>query len=405
MPELNKIVVIGAGQAGISAAAKLRSLGFAGELILIGEEPELPYQRPPLTKKFLLGELPRERLYIKPAAFYEDQNITVISNVRVESIVPDDRSLVLSNGEKCSWDKLVVTTGSVPMDLPASFQPVPSSVQTIRSLADIDRLQPRFSENKRLLIVGGGYIGLEIAAVAASCGLEVTLVELQDRLLKRVASTETATYFHELHEKHGVNIRTSTSLAALAGADGDTLEATFDDGSSQIVDLTVLGIGIRPDVTLAESAGLEIENGISVDAFGQTSNPDIYAAGDCTSFVYKGRRVRLESVQNAIDQAEKVAEAIMGEATAYDPVPWFWSDQYDTKLQIAGLNTGFDQTVVRAGARENSQSVWYFSGEQFLAVDAMNDPKSYMTGRKWLMAGINPDAARIASGVDLKECV
>ncbi|MGI9380842.1 MAG: NAD(P)/FAD-dependent oxidoreductase [Methyloligellaceae bacterium] len=405
MPELNKIVVIGAGQAGISAVSKLRALGFTGDVTLIGEEPELPYQRPPLTKKFLLGELPRERLYIKPAAFYQDQNIKTISGVRVEAIAPEDKSLVLSNGEKCDWDKLIVTTGSLPLSLPASFQPVPSSVQMIRSLADIDKLQPRFLENKHLLVVGGGYIGLEIAAVASSCGLKVTLVELQDRLLKRVAAAETATYFHDLHEGHGVNIRTSTSLTALEEADDDKLVAKFDDGSSSTVDLIVLGIGIRPNVALAESAGLEIDNGICVGEFGQTSNSDIYAAGDCASFLYKGRRVRLESVQNAIDQAEKVAETIMGESSPYDPVPWFWSDQYDTKLQIAGLNTGFDRTIVRVGTHENSQSVWYYHGDQFLAVDAMNDPRSYMTGRKWLMEGKNPDADRIASGVDLKECV
>ncbi|MEE4346957.1 MAG: FAD-dependent oxidoreductase, partial [Paracoccaceae bacterium] len=248
---------------------------------------------------------------------------------------------------------------------------------------------------RRALIVGGGYIGLEAAAVAAKRGLQVTLVKMADRILQRVAAPETSDYFRALHQSHGVTIREGVGLDRLLG-EGHVTGARLSDGTELDVDLVIVGVGIAPATALAEAAGLEIENGIKVDARGQTSDPAIWAAGDCASFPWKAARIRLESVPNAIDQAECVAENIMGAGRDYVAKPWFWSDQYDVKLQIAGLNAGYDRTVVRPGDKPGSQSVWYFRGDALLAVDAMNDPRAYMIGKRLVEAGQSPSPAAVA---------
>jgi 3-phenylpropionate/trans-cinnamate dioxygenase ferredoxin reductase subunit len=259
-------------------------------------------------------------------------------------------------------------------------------------------------EGRNVLIVGGGYIGLEAAAVCASKGMKVTLIEAAERILQRVACRETSDWFRELHKAHGVTILEDTGLERLTGEEGRVQEAHLGDGTTLKADFVLVGIGIMPNSELAEEAGLNVDGGISVDAHCRTSDPDIYAAGDCAFFPYRDAGTRLESVQNAIDQAECAADNINGEERIYLPFPWFWSDQYDVKLQIAGLNRGYDKIVVRLGEREGSVSHFYFDGDTFLAVDAMNDPRTYMVGKKMLEAGKNISPAQAADrSLQLKE--
>ncbi len=398
---MSRIVVVGAGQAGSSLSAKLRDLSHEGEIVMIGAEPQVPYQRPPLSKKYLMGEMELERLFLRPAQFYADAGIDLRLNTKVDSIDPSARTLTLGS-ETLSYDKLALTTGSDPIRLPAAIGGTLKGVFTVRDLADIDAMAPYCVAGKRVLIVGGGYIGLEAAAVCASRGLEVVLVEMADRILQRVASKATSDYFRALHQSHGVDIRESTGLETLLGED-HVSSARLSDGSALEIDFAVIGIGIRPATGLAEAAGLKIDNGIAVDGLGQTSDAHIYAAGDCTSFPYKGERLRLESVPNAIDQAEATAAAMLGGTDDYVAKPWFWSDQYDAKLQIAGLNTGFDATYLRPGERDGAQSIWYYKGRELLAVDAMNDPRAYMVAKRLIEAGRSADSARVVDpATDLK---
>jgi 3-phenylpropionate/trans-cinnamate dioxygenase ferredoxin reductase subunit len=399
---MGHIIVIGAGQAGASCCAKLRTLGYEGELTLIGAETVPPYQRPPLSKAYLLGEMEKERLYLRPESYYADQNITLKLGQAVTAINPADKTLNLS-GETLSYDELVLTTGSDPRHLPASIGGELEGVYVVRDLSDVDAMAPEFTKDRHVLIVGGGYIGLEAAAVASKLGLKVTLLEMADRILQRVAAPETSDYFRELHISKGVDIREGLGLDRLLG-DERVTGASLTDGSQIDVDFVIAGVGILPADHLASNAGIEIENGIKTNAFGQTSDPHIWAAGDCASYPAGGIQRRLESVQNAIDQSELVAENILGAGKSYDPKPWFWSDQYDVKLQIAGLNIGFDKVVTRAGDKDGAVSHWYYDGDKLLAVDAMNDPRAYMVGKRLIEAGKSPSSEAIASPkTDLKE--
>jgi 3-phenylpropionate/trans-cinnamate dioxygenase ferredoxin reductase subunit len=391
---MTHVVVIGAGQAGSSLVAKLRNSGFDGQVTLIGAEPVPPYQRPPLSKAYLLGDMTLDRLFLRPESFYGEHGIDLRLNTRVTGIDRAARHVHLGE-EVIAYDHLVLTTGSDPRRLPASIGGALGGVFVVRDLADVDAMAPHVVAGRRALIVGGGYIGLEAAAVAAKRGLQVTLVEMADRILQRVAAPETSDYFRALHQSHGVTIREGVGLDRLLG-DGQVTGARLSDGTELAADLVIVGVGISPATGLAEAAGLEIENGIKVDAQGRTSDPAIWAAGDCASFPWRGARIRLESVPNAIDQAECVAENIMGAAKDYVAKPWFWSDQYDVKLQIAGLNAGYDRTLVRAGDKPGSQSVWYFRGHDLLAVDAMNDPRAYMIGKRLIEAGQSPSPEAVA---------
>ncbi|MEM8698893.1 MAG: FAD-dependent oxidoreductase [Pseudomonadota bacterium] len=380
------IVIVGAGQAAASLIAKLRGIGHDGPITLIGAEPVAPYQRPPLSKKYLLGEMERERLLLRPASWYEEQGVTCRFGETVVEIDRPAKAVVLSDGTRLSYSKLALTTGSVPRRLPAAIGGDLGGIYTVRDLADIDRMAPEFEAGRRVLIVGGGYIGLEAAAVARARGLDVLLVEMAERILNRVAAPPTADYIRALHRGHGVEIREGVGLVRLEGEERVT-SAELTDGSSVSVDFVIAGIGIMPETSLAEAAGLVIDNGIAVDDRSRSSDPDICAAGDCTSFPWQGGRLRLESVPNAIDQAENAAVNMVGGDEPYRAKPWFWSDQYDVKLQIAGLNAGWDDCVVRPGAKEGTQSVWYYRGEQLLAVDAMSDARSYMIGKRVIEAG------------------
>ena len=396
---MSGIVVIGAGQAGASLVAKLRALGHAGAITLIGDEPVPPYQRPPLSKGYLKGEMALERLFLRPESFYAEQGITLKLGSPVTGIDPAARQVHLGD-MVLGYDQLALTTGAVPRLLPSGIGGALDGVYPVRRLADIDAMAPEFRPGRRVLIVGGGYIGLEAAAVARQKGLAVTLIEAAPRILQRVAAPETSDYMRALHAAKGVNIIEGCALARLTG-EGRVDGAELADGQRLSADFVIMGIGITPDSVLARGAGLVLDNGIAVDEMGRTSDPHVWAAGDCASFPYHGGRIRLESVQNAIDQAEAVAANMLGADTGYVPQPWFWSDQYDLKLQIAGLNTGYDRVVVRPGAA--AQSHWYFAGDRFLAVDAMNDPRAFMLGKRLLAAGRSPDPAVLADpGADLK---
>ncbi|SMY08407.1 NAD(P)/FAD-dependent oxidoreductase [Flavimaricola marinus] len=384
---MTHFVVIGAGQAGASLVAKLRTEGFDGQITLVGSEPVPPYQRPPLSKAYLLGEMEEERLYLRPAAFYEDHDITLRLSATAESIDPAARTVTLADGEVLSYDALALTTGSHPRTLPAAIGGTLAGVYTMRDLADADAMAPELIEGRRVLIIGGGYIGLEAAAVCAKRGLEVTVVEMADRILQRVACPETSDYFRDLHTAQGVTVREGIGLTALTG-EGRVTGATLSDGSQIDVDFAVVGVGILPGTALAEAAGLTLDNGISTDPHCRTSDPHIWAAGDCASCLFEGNRIRLESVGNAIDMAEVAAQSMMGKDVSYTPAPWFWSDQYDCKLQIAGLNAGYDAVYVKETGEARSH--WYYRGGRLIAVDAMNDARNYMIGKRLIEAGKSP---------------
>lgn len=394
------VVVVGAGQAGAACVAKLRNGGFDGEITLIGAEPNPPYQRPPLSKAYLLGDMSLERLYLRPQSFYAEERIEMILGDPVTEVDAGERTVTHGN-QVVDYDHLVLATGSAPRRLPSSIGGDLKGVHVVRTLWDVDHIAPEFAPGRRVLIVGGGYIGLEAAAVAAKKGLQVALVEAAPRILQRVACAETADYFRKLHGDNGVAIAEGVGLDHLVGDKGRVAGAVLSDGRTLDIDFAIAGVGITPETALAEAAGCRIDNGIWTDARGRTSVEGIWAAGDCTSFPYKGGRIRLESVPNAIDQAELVAENIMGAGRDYVAKPWFWSDQYDVKLQIAGLNTGYDRVVTRAG--EGAVSFWYYGGDTLLAVDAMNDPRAYMVGKRLIEAGKSPPADAVAdASVELK---
>ena len=396
---MDHVVVIGAGQAGASCVAKLRNGGFEGRITLIGAEPAPPYQRPPLSKAYLMGDMPKERLFLRPEAFYAEHEIDLRLGTEVSAIDVAAQT-VTAGDDVLAYTHLVLATGSVPRRLPVAIGGDLDGVFVVRDLADVDAMAPRFVSGARVLIVGGGYIGLEAASVASKLGLDVVLVEMADRILQRVAAPETSDYFRALHGAHGVDIREGVGLDRLTG-EGAVSGAALTDGSTLDVDFVIVGVGIAPGTGLAQTAGITTDNGIATDAQGRTSAPHVWAAGDCASFPYRGGRIRLESVPNAIDQAECVAENIMGAGKDYVARPWFWSDQYDVKLQIAGLNTGYDRVVTRDGG--TAKSFWYFKGDTLLAVDAANDPRGYMIGKRLIEAGKSPDAAVIAdASSDLK---
>lgn len=400
------ILVIGAGQAGASAAARLRAGGYDGPLTLIGEEAVAPYQRPPLSKDYLKGAMGLDRLLLRNEGFYAENGITLRLGAPVAGIDRVAKTVALGD-ERLPYDQLILTTGSRPRRLPAAMGGDLAGVHVVRTLADIDAMAPDFAQGRRVLIVGGGYIGLEAAAVAAEKGLRATLVEAAPRILQRVAAPEVSEYFRALHRAHGVEIIEGVGLTRLTGA-GRVSGARLADGRDLAADFVILGIGIAPATALAEAAGLAVENGVAVDLRGRTSDPAIWAAGDCASFPWQGGRLRLENVQNAIDQAECVADNILGADRDYAPEPWFWSDQYDAKLQIAGLSTGHDSLVSRPGPAPDAgkapqASFWYFRDGRLIAVDAINDGRAYLVGKRLIAAGKTPDRALLADpATDLK---
>ena len=395
-----RVVVIGAGQAGAALVARLRALGHTGPLSLIGDEFAPPYQRPPLSKAYLMGEMDEERLWLRAPEFYAEQDIVLRLGQPVTAIDRAAKTVHLGE-EVVPYDALVLTTGSSARKLPAAVGGALPGVYTVRTLADVDAMKPEFQPGRRVIIVGRGYIGLEAAAVAAKLGLDVTVLEMAPRILQRVASPQTSDYFRALHSTHGVKILEATGLDRILG-EGRASGVRLADSRELTADFVIAGVGILPGAALAEAAGLTLDNGIATNALGQTSDPAIWAAGDCASFPWRGGRLRLESVGNAIDMAEAVAANILGANEAYVATPWFWSDQYDCKLQIAGLNSGYDQIATRKGEGD-AVSFWYYAGDQLLAVDAMNDARAYMVGKRLIESGKSPDKAEIANpATDLK---
>lgn len=388
------IVILGAGQAAASLAAKLRALGHQGPVTVIGDEPAPPYQRPPLSKAYLLGQMGLDRLTLRAPEWWDEQAIVVHLGEPVQRI-DRERKRVLTDRGEYAYDQLALTLGATPRRLPEAMGGALPGVHVVRNIADIAALQPALQPGRRLVVIGGGYIGLEAAAVARKLGLDVTLVEAAPRILGRVAAAETADMIRDLHRSHGVTLIEGVGIARITGtgaADGVDLA----DGRHLPADLVICGIGVAPETALAEAAGLALDNGIAVDVQGRTSDPAIWAAGDCASFPTPDGRLRLESVGNAIDMAEAVAANMLGADRDYVPRPWFWSDQFDAKLQIAGLNLGHDRVVTRPG------SVWYYRGERLIAVDALNDPRAYMIGKRLIEAGRSPTPEAIAEATDLK---
>lgn len=400
----DRLVIIGAGQAAFALAAKLRALKDERPITILGDEPVAPYQRPPLSKKYLLGEMTFDRLTFRPDAWYGENNVDLRLSTPVTKIDRNARQVVLENGESLDYDTLVLATGATPRHLPPEIGGTLKGVFEVRNKADADCLAREMQPGRRLLVVGGGYIGLEAAAVARKLGLDVVLIEASERILRRVASTETADAMRAIHEEHGVEIREKTGLVQLIGEGGRVVAAELTDGSRIETDFVIVGIGVNPNDGLAAEAGLDVMAGVVVDEFARTSDPAIYAAGDCAVFPYRGQPTRLESVQNAVDQAESIAVALAGNPAPYVPQPWFWSDQYDVKLQIAGYNAGYSETLVRPGTRDGSLSIWYFRSGDFIAVDSINDARAYVAGKKMLESGITPPKeALIDPAFDLKQ--
>ena len=390
------VICIGAGQASLSCAAKLRSLGWTGAITLIGEEPHLPYQRPPLSKKYLTGEMSVERLLLRPPEWFTEQKVTCLTGQRVVAIERAAKSVTLASGEKLQYWSLLLATGCTPRRLPQAITGGLGNIHTVRDIADIDALATHFRPGSRVTVVGGGYIGLEAASVAVKAGMKVTILEAAPRILERVACQETSAYFDTLHTSHGVEIITGAKLESLRGENGAVSAAVLADGRAIACDVVIVGIGVSPNAALAADAGLAIDNGIVVDEFCRTADPDILAAGDCTSFPHRGGRLRLESVPHAIAHGEAAALTIAGQQQIYVAKPWFWSDQYDIKLQIAGLNQGYDNVVTRGPGAAGDYSVWYYKAVTLLAVDAMNAAAAYMVGKRLIESGLSvqPDRVR-----------
>lgn len=395
------ILVIGAGQAASQAVATLRSEGYGGAITMIGDEPYLPYQRPPLSKKFLKGEIERERLELKPKSFYETNAIICKLGVSATAIDRSTRSVRLQSGEILPYSKLLLATGAKVrrVNLPGADL---RNIFYLRTIGDVDLIRPHLLPGKQVALVGGGYIGLEVAAVAAKLGCVVNVIEMSSRVMARVVSEPVSAFYEAEHRKAGVILKLNAMVAGFNGRGGVLTGIQLSDGHDVGADLAIVGVGVDPNIALAESAGIACNNGIVVDAFGATNDPDIFAAGDCTSHPnpFAGGMVRLESVQNAIDQAKHAALAMIGRPTPYEEVPWFWSDQYELKLQIAGLRAGHDEQVMRGDPAKRQFAVFYLRGGlahgQVVAVESVNAIPEYMIGRKLIAGRVKLSAQKLA---------
>ncbi|MEQ8558269.1 MAG: FAD-dependent oxidoreductase [Henriciella sp.] len=388
------IVVIGGGQAGAQAIQSLRLFGYEGHITLVGDETALPYQRPPLSKAYMKGEMAEDRLYFKPAAWYEDNKVETLLSQRVEKIDRSAREVRLEHGGHLPYDALIIATGSRPRALPVEGMDL-KNVFDLRGLADVEHIQPKMIPGQKLVIIGAGYIGLEAAAVARQLGLEVTVLEMADRVLARVTSPVISEFYQDLHKEHGVDIRLGARLEKLKGEGGTVSHAVLAGGEEIEADMVLAGIGIVPNVELAADAGLAVKDGIIVDEDARTTDPRIFAAGDCTvrPLAHYARTGRLESVHNAIEQGKLAAAAIMDKPRPNIDCPWFWSDQYDIKLQIAGLSQGHDAVVVRGDKAAKKFAAFYLKNGRLIAVDAVNSPPEFIASKKLIMTGavIAPD--------------
>jgi len=390
---MNKVVIVGAGHAAGQIVASLMQKQFEGQITVLGEEPWYPYQRPPLSKKFLAGEMPAERLYYKPESFYDAANVDVQLNTKVTAINRAARSVQTATGQSFDYDHLIIATGSRPRELTLPGSRL-AGIHYLRGIDDVERIRADMAEKSRMLIVGAGYIGLEVAAVAAQLGQDVTVVEMEDRVMSRVVSPELSRFYQDVHTANGVKLRLSTGIKGFTG-DSRVTGVILENDDELAADTVVIGIGIVPNTELAADAGLDVADGIVVDDHCRTSDPQIYAVGDCTWHPNQilGIELRLESVHNALEQAKTAAGNICGGDLSYAQVPWFWSDQYELKLQIVGLSQGYDQVVIRGEMAKRSFACLYLRNGELIAVDAVNSPKDFVQSKPLIAAHakIDPD--------------
>jgi 3-phenylpropionate/trans-cinnamate dioxygenase ferredoxin reductase subunit len=404
MPQ--RLVIIGAGQAAASTIAAISKAGASMAIDLVGEEAHLPYQRPPLSKKFLAGSMQVEQLSLRPASYYAQHGVRLHLGTRAVSIDRTHRTVLLGNGETLSYDALLLALGAVARPLPIHGANLPG-ICFLRCIADVAAIRAQCAPGRRAVIVGGGYIGLEVAATLTGLGLQVTVLETVDRLMKRVVCEEVSRFYRGEHERHGVRIVLNARVDAFVG-DTAVRGVQCADGEVHPADVVLVGVGAAPSTSLAEDAGLELANGIVVDAHGRTSDPHIYAAGDCTTAPrtrYSGL-IRLESVDNAIEQANTVVAALLGGPAPKEHVPWFWSDQYETKMVIVGLAQGHDRIVLRGHPEQGAFSACYLRGRELIAIETVSSPKDQMAARQLIAARAQLDPAKIVDrDVALKDCV
>jgi 3-phenylpropionate/trans-cinnamate dioxygenase ferredoxin reductase component len=401
------IVIAGGGQAAVQTVDTLRRKGFAGKLTIVGDEPYLPYQRPPLSKKYLAGALERERLLIRPPPYYTEHRIDTHPGRRVSAIAPREQHVRLDDGRVLAYDALVLATGSRARRLAVPGGEL-AGVHYLRSIADADRIRAASAAGGRALIIGGGYIGLEVGATLRELQMEVTVLEMTARVMSRVTCPQVSAFYEAEHARHGVRIHCDETLRALHADPhtGRVRAALTESGREYPADLVIIGAGVVPADELARAAGLECENGVVTDGFCRTSDPSIWAAGDCASHLNRqyGRHLRLESVDNAFEQGTTVALNLLGQPTPHDKVPWFWSDQFDLKLIIVGLAHGYDQVLVRGRPAERSFSACYLRGGELIAIDTVNAPRDQMAARKLIGTHARPNPEKLADpAVPLKD--
>lgn len=400
------VVIVGAGHGGAQCGIALRQNGFSGTIAMIGREPEPPYERPPLSKEYFAREKSFERLYIRPPQFWQEKEIDLVLGIEVTAVDPKARQVTLSNGETLEYGALVWAAGGDPRRLPVPGGEL-AGVHPVRTRADCDQLMGEIDGGVRdIAVIGGGYIGLEAAAVLTKLGCKVTLLEALPRVLARVAGPELSEFYEAEHRAHGVDLRTGVTVEALEG-EGRVTGVRLGDGEVIAADAVIVGIGIVPAVGPLLAAGAAGANGVDVDELCRTSLPDVYAIGDCAAFAADyadGMVMRVESVQNANDQATCVAKALCGDPQPYHAFPWFWSNQYDLRLQTAGISAGYDATVVRGDPAQRSFSVVYLKGGRVIALDCVNAVKDYVQGRKLVEARAHPDLGLLAdASVPLKD--
>ena len=403
---ISTILIIGGGQAGAQAVDTLRREGYKGRLILVGDEPHLPYQRPPLSKKFLSGDMAADRLPFRHQAFYDEHGVELKLGVRAVALRPAERRVALSDGTEVLYDRLLLCLGAVSRQLTCPGAQL-QGVHYLRAMADVPAIQAALKPGCRAVVIGGGYIGLETAATARGKGCLVTVLEMADRIMNRVVASGVSAYFEQEHRAHGVHILCNARVVRLEGV-GRVERVVCADGSTFETDLLVVGVGAMANMQLAMDAGLPCENGIVVNEFCRTSDSAIFAAGDCTNHpsVRFEARVRLESVDNAFEQAKTAALNMLDRPTAHDRIPWFWSDQFDNKLLIVGLSQGYDQQVVRGDPALRSFSVCYLKGGELIALEAINNAKDYMVARKLIAERARPNLDKLADAhIALKDAV
>ena len=378
------VAIVGAGQAAFQAAVTLRQEGYAGRIVLTGDEPHLPYARPPLCKNYLAGLVPQERLLLRPRSFFSDSDIEVRTEVRAQRLRLPDRAIDFSDGKSLGFDHLIIATGGrpKPLDIPGADLP---QVHYLRTLADVNGIRRSMQAGARVVLIGGGYIGLEVGAIARQMGLDVTILEAAPQLLSRITGSFVAGFYSDLHQRNGVAVHCGTSAVCIE-TDGAGVRVCCDDGRQYGADLVIIAIGMQPNIDIALDAGIVCNRGIVTDDYCRTSVPDVYAAGDCSEHrsSFYGTQMHLQSVPNAIEQGRTAAAAICGKGRPLKHVPWFWSDQYDIKLQSAGVVGGHDQIVVRGDPQDRSFATFYLKGQRLVAIDAINRPEEFSLSREWI---------------------